>query len=55
MEIGDGEGLRDAIIAMVDDPEGCASMGTRAKKLYEEQYSYEAAMEKYGAVMREMI
>lgn len=55
VEIGDGEGLRDAIIAMVDDPEGCASMGTRAKKLYEEQYSYEAAMEKYGAVMREMI
>lgn len=53
VEIGDGKGLRNAIIAMVEDPEGCTSMGSRAKKLYEEQYAYEVAMEKYSAVFED--
>ena len=53
VEIGDGEGLRKAIIVMVEDPDGCASMGSRAKKLYEEQYAYEVAMEKYNAVFED--
>lgn len=55
VEIGDGEGLRDAIVAMVEDPEGCASMGYRAKKLYEEQYAYEVAMEKYELMMHKVL
>ena len=53
VEIGDGEGLRKAIIVMVEDPDGCASMGSRAKKLYEKQYAYEVAMEKYNAVFED--
>ena len=47
IEIGDGEGLRDAIIKMAEDPEGCAAMGERAKNLYESSYAFETAMAKY--------
>lgn len=55
VEIGDGKGLRDAIIAMIEDPEGCASMGKRAKNLYEEQYAYDAAMKKYEKTLKEVL
>ena len=51
VEIGDGVGLRDAIVAMTEDPEECQMMGARAKKLYENQYAYEVAMEKYRQLM----
>ena len=54
VEIGDGKGLRDAIIAMVKDPDGCASMGKRAKKLYEDQYAYDVAMAKYREMMKDL-
>ena len=47
VEIGDGKGLRDAIVTMVENPGECEAMGSRAKKLYEDQYAYEVAMEKY--------
>lgn len=55
VEIGDGEGLRDVILAMVENPEGCADMGRRAKKLYEEQYAYEVAMEKYTKMIKSVL
>ena len=53
VEIGDGKALRDAILAMVENPEECNAMGIRAKELYENQYAYEVAMEKYRFVITE--
>lgn len=50
VEIGDGIGLRDAIITMVEKPEECDAMGARAKELYKNQYAYDMAMEKYSSV-----
>lgn len=55
VEIGDGNGLRDAIIAMVEDPAECRNMGTRARRLYEAQYAYEVAMKKYRNVLSTII
>lgn len=54
VEIGDCRGLRDAIIAMVEDPDGCVEMGRRAKQLYEDQYAYEVAMGKYREIMNNL-
>jgi glycosyltransferase involved in cell wall biosynthesis len=54
VEIGDGEGLRKAIVDMVENPDECKAMGMRAKKLYEDKYSYEVAMKKYERVMRKV-
>ena len=51
VEIGDGKGLKDAILKMVENPDECNSMGKRAKELYEHKYSYEATMEKYLEMM----
>lgn len=50
VEIGDVDGLVKAIISMVEDRDGCAAMGQRAEKLYEEQYAYDVAMKKYADV-----
>ena len=55
VEIGDGKGLRDAIIAMVEDSTECKEMGKRAKKLYENRYAYEVAMEKYKTLFDRLI
>lgn len=55
VEIGDGYGLRDAILQMVEKPEESKAMGQRAKKLYEEKYSYEVAMKKYEKVLRKVV
>lgn len=55
VEIGDVDGLVRAINSMVEDRDGCAEMGRRAEKLYEEQYAYEVAMRKYVEVMSEII
>lgn len=51
---GDSAGLRDHILALVEHPEEVKAMGERAKKLYEEQYAYEVAMEKYRKVMEDL-
>ena len=51
VEIGDGRGLRDAILKMAENPAECARMGQRARKLYEERYNYAQAMGKYCAVI----
>ncbi|MDY4635679.1 MAG: glycosyltransferase family 4 protein [Candidatus Limivicinus sp.] len=45
--IGDGEALKDAIVALVENPEQELAMGKKARALYESRYSYETAMEKY--------
>lgn len=55
VEIGDGYGLRDAILQMVENPEESKAMGQRAKKLYEEKYSYEVAVKKYEKVLRKVV
>ena len=51
VELGDGAGLRDAIVELLEAPALCAEMGARAKRLYAEKYSYETAMEKYEKLM----
>lgn len=53
VELGDGPGLRDAILALAADPALCAEMGRRARALYDSRYSYEKAMERYERVMTE--
>lgn len=53
ISIGDGMGLRDAILALAEHPEECREQGTRAKALYRSRYTKEAAMEKYRAVFTE--
>ena len=55
VEIGDGKGLSDAIVAMVENPGECKAMGARAKKLYESQYAYEVAMKKYSHIIKELL
>ena len=47
VEVGDVPSLCDALLSMAENPQKCAEMGRRAKKLYNEQYAYEVAMEKY--------
>ena len=51
VEIGDGKGLRDAIVVMVENPDECKAMGFRAKELYKSHYAYEVAMEKYRRML----
>ena len=55
VEIGDGKGLRDAIVTMVENPGECIAMGVRAKELYKSQYAYEVAMEKYRQMMDKVL
>lgn len=55
IEIGNGKKLADAILSMLNNPQECADMGNRAKKLYAEKYSYEIAMEKYEKVISRLI
>lgn len=55
VEIGDGKGLRDAIVTMAENPDECKSMGNRAKKLYESRYAYEVAMEKYCRMINKVL
>lgn len=52
VEIGDAEGLKEAILSLSEDPDECKAMGTRAKKLYKEQYAYENAMKKYEELFK---
>lgn len=54
VEIGDGLGLRDAILDMAAKPQACVEMGAKAKKLYEEQYAYDIAMKKYYQVFEKL-
>lgn len=55
VEIGDGNALRDAIIAMRENPEECKLMGYRAKELYERKYSYEIGMKKYASTLKTVL
>jgi glycosyltransferase involved in cell wall biosynthesis len=55
VEIGNGLGLKGEIVALVEDPDECEIMGRRAKKLYESQYAYEVAMDKYKKLIKEVL
>lgn len=55
VEIGDGKGLKDAIVSMVENPDECKNMGARANKLYQKQYSFAVAMEKYQKMMDKVL
>lgn len=47
VENGDGTGLKNAILKMVENPEERRNLGKRAKELYKREYDYEIAMRKY--------
>jgi len=47
VEVGDYNGLKNVIIQMVENLDETKKMGERALELYDKQYDYEIAMEKY--------
>lgn len=55
VENGDGIGLKNVILKMVENQEESREMGNRAKKLYEKEYDYEIAMKKYGEMFERII
>ena len=55
VEIGDAEGLCNAILALKEDPERRRAMGERALSLYEGRYAYEVAMERYRALAEKVL
>ncbi len=55
VEIGDAEGLRNAILTLVEQPELCREMGRRAEVLYETRYAYEVAMESYRKLAEKVL
>ena len=55
MQIGDGAGLKDSIIAMIHNQEECIAMGDRAKRLYKRKYAYEVAMRKYKDMLNKAL
>lgn len=55
MEVGNHEGLRNAILKMVEDREETIRMGQKAFWLYNNQYDYEIAMKKYRNVFLKLL
>ncbi len=55
VENGDGAGLKNAILKMVENPEERRNLGKRAKELYKREYDYEIAMKKYGEMFGRII
>ena len=55
MEVGNQEGLKNAILNMVENREETIRMGEKALWLYNNQYDYEIAMKKYYAVFNSII
>jgi len=51
-EVGDAQGLANGIREMMRDPAGTAEMGRRARALFEEHYTREAAGAQYADVLR---
>ena len=52
---GDSRGLKNAILAMAENPDECKAMGVRAKELYIAKYSYESAMGKYKQLVKKVL
>ena len=55
VEIGNAEALCNAILFLMEHPEEQVAMGARAGALYERFYAYDAGMEKYGNLVREIL
>lgn len=55
VEVGNQEGLKNAILNMVENREETIRMGEKALWLYNNQYDYEIAMKKYYAVFNSII
>ena len=55
VEVGNQEGLKNAILNMVENREETIRMGKKALWLYNNQYDYEIAMKKYYAVFNSII
>lgn len=55
VELGNATGLKNAIVAMVEDPNQRKAMGIRAKRLYEDKYAYEVAMKKYDDMINTIL
>ena len=53
VEISDGTALKNSIIKMLEDPEKRMEMGKRAMNLYDKNYAYDKAMEKYYQMFME--
>lgn len=51
-ELGDAQGVADAIRDMMRDTPACREMGRNARELFERRYTREAAGEAYAAVLR---
>ena len=55
VEIGDADGLRDAILELAENPEGRRAMGARAGALYESRYAYDVAMDSYRRLAEKVL
>ena len=55
VRVGDGEGLKNAIIRMFEEPDEMKKMGERARQLYEKNYAYEISMIKYKNLFSQII
>lgn len=52
VEIGDSVALKTAIIDLVENSKERMEMGIRAKRLYDNLYSYDVAMKKYNSLLK---
>lgn len=55
VEVGNQEGLKNAILKMVENREETIRMSEKALKLYNNQYDYEIAMKKYYVVLNSIL
>jgi colanic acid biosynthesis glycosyl transferase WcaI len=49
--VGDSAALAETLMQMRADPEGCATMGVRARSIFGEEFSFERAIERWTAVI----
>ena len=49
--VGDSAALADALTQMRADPESCAAMGARARKIFDEEFSLERGIERWTALI----
>jgi glycosyltransferase involved in cell wall biosynthesis len=49
-ELGDAQGLADAIRGLINDPDRCAKQGANARKLFEAEYTRAISSQKYADV-----
>ena len=55
IEIGDSKALAEKVIEMMENPQECRKMEDRARRVYENNYSYKISMNKYKYVFTEIL